>query len=137
MSAEPYILMTPMFLIVEDMLEDAVLITHAIEKCYPKAKIYKAGTLKETYVELEKREHTAIILDLNLPDSTGTGTVEAVREKDPHTPIIAATSLWSSLIADEAKKFGANEVISKLEIMTPQFEKTILSHVMGIDIDID
>ncbi|MDP3920203.1 MAG: response regulator [Candidatus Omnitrophota bacterium] len=71
------------------------------------------GNLTTAERELEGNKFDVILLDLNLPDSSGLETVERVRCKGPGTPIVVLTGHDDVKIGIEAIKKGAQDFLLK------------------------
>lgn len=70
-------------------------------------------TLADAKASLSKKEFDLILLDLNLPDSKGTETIEKVYEKSPSTPIVLLTSIADEKLGVKAIHAGANDYLVK------------------------
>ena len=64
------------------------------------------------------------ITDLQLPDISGLDVLSAIRERDPHSPVIIITAHGSEEVNMEAAKRGAFAVLSK-----PFLPSEVLNHV--------
>lgn len=69
--------------------------------------------LAEGLEAIARQPFDIILLDLSLPDSHGLGTVEAVLESAPMTPIIVLTGLADESTALAAMKAGAQDYLAK------------------------
>jgi DNA-binding response OmpR family regulator len=65
-----------------------------------------------------------IITDLQLPDMSGLDVLSAIRERDPHSPVIIITAHGSDEVNTEAARRGAYVVLSK-----PFLPSEVLNHV--------
>lgn len=68
--------------------------------------------------QLQDGVFDAIVLDLNLPDSTGIDTVEAIQSAAPHLPIVVLTGLEDEDLAAEALNIGAQDYVVKDHLET-------------------
>jgi two-component system sensor histidine kinase UhpB len=73
-------------------------------------------TLMQATALLERREVSAVLLDLRLPDGLGVDCVKAIREAAPHVPVIALTGLDDQILALRCLAAGAQDYISKNEL---------------------
>jgi DNA-binding NtrC family response regulator len=64
------------------------------------------------------------ITDLQLPDMSGLDVLSAIRERDPHSPVIIITAHGSEEVNAEAARRGAFAVLSK-----PFLPSDVLNHV--------
>lgn len=67
----------------------------------------------------------AVLLDLNLPDSTGLETVVQARERNPHVPIVVLTGDDADELALDAMKAGAEDYLCKSELEPKLLARTI------------
>lgn len=81
----------------------------------------------ESYLAVE--EFCVIVLDLFLPDSTGTETYQRARASAPNTPILVLTALENSLLADRLLSAGAEGYFVKGEETKLDFIESIESIV--------
>ena len=71
-----------------------------------------------------------VLLDLDLPDSTGLATVDRVRAAAPHVPIVVLTGLDDAQSGVQAVKRGAQDYLVKGRVDT-----SLLVHCMGFCIE--
>lgn len=69
--------------------------------------------LAETVAVLESDDFDAILLDLNLPDSSGLATLERVAEVAAELPVIVLTATESEEIGVRAVQMGAQDFLVK------------------------
>ena len=114
------------FLVVEDNPADAELIQVMLEGSYHnQADITLATTLQQATSLLNERKFDAILLDLHLPDSSGAATVSAVSKLNPNTAILVLTGTQDESIAVEALSSGAQDYLSKNEVSSTNFSRSI------------
>jgi DNA-binding NtrC family response regulator len=65
-------------------------------------------------VETERPD--AILLDINLPDSTGISTLDCLRQVWPDVPIIMVTGNTDAELARDTLKRGAFDYVMKLDL---------------------
>lgn len=68
-------------------------------------------TLQEALAYVAKTPPAAVVLDLNLPDSEGLHTLEAVRDAAPHVPVVVMTGPGMDGLA--AIRAGADDFVEK------------------------
>ncbi|MFP9193194.1 bacterio-opsin activator domain-containing protein [Natronosalvus vescus] len=83
----------------------------------------------ERSAESEATTTDVVLLDLNLPDSTGLETLSSVLEAAPEVPVIVLTGLQDSDTGIEAISRGAQEYLVKDEVTSPMLVRT-LSHAI-------
>jgi|GEM_PF-502526 len=70
-----------------------------------------------------------VLLDLNLPDSTGLDTLTAVMDCEPVVPVIVLTGVRDNTTGIEAVSRGAQEYLVKDDVTAPLLVRTI-AHAM-------
>lgn len=76
-------------------------------------RVYAAQSLAEARDVLATRRIEAVLLDLNLPDSSGLETVSAIAAACPNLPIVVVSGTEDEDIAIQALSKGAQEYIFK------------------------
>jgi signal transduction histidine kinase len=71
------------------------------------------GSLQKALGHLKNNHVDAMLLDLNLPDSTGLSTIQQARQISPDTPIIVLTGLDDEKIGMEAVHAGVQDYLVK------------------------
>lgn len=101
-------------LIVEDNPQDRELLIFALQEHFKtKAKFREADNLQTAHDYLQRGGVDAVVLDLQLPDSSGMETFERVHLAYPHLPIIVATHNADLELAVSIVQQGAEDVILK------------------------
>lgn len=106
----------PVVLVIEDEPGDAQLIKLQLQEQDAQAyRIVLAGSLKdaETQVNQQRLVPNAILLDLNLPDSTGVATVRRCYQLFPDVPVVVLTGLDDQAATEAAIEAGAEDYLSK------------------------
>lgn len=75
-------------------------------------RVDSVPTLAAARRALDEREYDLVLLDLNLPDSEGVATVEALRPLTP-VPIIVLSGLDSPAVLHEAVAVGSDDYLLK------------------------
>ncbi len=76
-------------------------------------EVTRCASIAQALEDLDKLEIHAVILDLELPDSSGLHTLNAICDPYPAVPIIIMTGTDNDSIALEALKLGAEDYIVK------------------------
>lgn len=105
-------------LLVEDNEADARLCREYLADAPFESALDHASDLAGARKQLQAASYDAIVLDLNLPDSTGIDTVEAVQSAAPHLPIVVLTGLEDEELASEALNVGAQDYVVKDHLET-------------------
>ena len=78
-----------------------------------------ASSLKDGLAMLDDRHIDVVILDLNLPDSTGIETLEKVRENRLYQPVVIYSGIEDEELALSAVTKGAQDYLFKGQIQQP------------------
>lgn len=101
-------------LLVEDNQGDAFLIEDHLEEFASFSyELIKVETLSEALCQLNNRSFDVILLDLELPDSSGINTFSNLHNNSPMVPIIILTGLNDKKIGTHAAKAGARAFLVK------------------------
>jgi uncharacterized membrane protein/AmiR/NasT family two-component response regulator len=102
-------------LVVEDNADDRKLFRYMLESRFSTevVRIQEAHTLEKALDVLCQGGIDCIILDLNLPDSTGKATFTQLHERYYHIPIIVMTHTKDRQLAIEMVQSGASDYIFK------------------------
>ena len=102
-------------LIVEDSPSDRGLLHYMLESRFPKevSQFHEVSTLTKALEVLENQDIDCIILDLQLPDSTGRNTFLRLYERHFHIPIIVMTHNKDRQLAIDMVQAGASDFIIK------------------------
>jgi len=75
---------------------------------------------------LSKERPKILLLDIKMPGMNGMETLKAIRERGDDVKVIMITAINDIATAQEAKKCGAAEYITK-PLVLEQLEKTVLT----------
>lgn len=104
-------------LLIEDEPDAAKLVQYVLSKgTAPKLAVDWAPDLRSGLERLARREFEAILLDLNLPDSSGFETFARVRQQTAEGAVIVLTAQEDEALALQAVRSGADEYLIKSEI---------------------
>lgn len=117
-------------LLVEDDPGDAKLVElHAARIHDLIIRFRKASTLAEAEQHLKSDGIQAVLLDLGLPDSTGTDSVKRMTQAAGDRPVIVLTGLADSHTVSRVLEEGAQDYLLK-DLLTPELlRKTLLYSV--------
>jgi CheY-like chemotaxis protein len=115
---------TPILLI-EDNAEDASLIKGYLEDVGFKYELYHTETLYEGIELIHKTPIEIVLLDLNLPDSSGFKTITSYLEKSADVPVIVITSMNNEIIGNQAVKAGAQDFLIKGQFDSKIFGRSV------------
>ncbi|MFE4856740.1 PP2C family protein-serine/threonine phosphatase [Streptomyces sp. NPDC056670] len=99
--------------LIEDDLADAVLVEELLLDTGLRFELTTCASLAEARTELALHTADCILLDLHLPDVSGTKAVAAVRAAAPHTAVIVLTGLSEAQAGSDAMAAGAQDYLVK------------------------
>jgi two-component system cell cycle sensor histidine kinase/response regulator CckA len=102
-------------LLVEDDDFYANILRASLASATPKVEVERCGTFAEASALLGTGRFDAVLLDLNLPDSSGAETIERTLALAPGIPIVVLTSTSDSEAALSAVQHGAQDYLVKNE----------------------
>ena len=101
-------------LLVEDSESDATLLKEEIlQSDTGDHRIEIAGSLHKAINFFKNSDFDAVLLDLNLPDSSGLDTVRYLRSLQPDVPIVVLTGFEDEKTGIEAVRMGAQDYLVK------------------------
>lgn len=104
-------------LLVEDEPDAAKLVQYVLSKGgAPRIALDWAPDLHTGLERLAARDFEAVLLDLNLPDSTGFDTFARIRQQTPDGAVIVLTAQEDEALALQAVRSGADEYLIKSDI---------------------
>jgi len=103
-------------LLIEDDPGDALLIGEMLELQEYKVRPVVAERLSEGINYVQQHHFDVVLLDMNLPDSSGLPTMTRLLEAAPNIPIIVLTGLSDESFGIEAVKLGAQDYLIKGDI---------------------
>jgi len=90
-----------------------------------KYQLISAETLKEGIEQIKRNDFILILLDLNLPDSSGKQTFDTVVDYTGNTPVVLVSGLQYVELSLALIKEGAQDYIIKPDLNSTLLEKTI------------
>jgi signal transduction histidine kinase len=113
-------------LLIEDNPGDARLIREMLRDARDAVFVLETCTnLADGIGALHKRRYDVILLDINLPDSSGTSTVQRLLQEHPANAVVVLTGFDDQEIAVEALKAGAQDYLVKDETNTNLLVRSI------------
>lgn len=104
-------------LLIEDEPDAAKLIQYVLSKgSAPKLSVAWAADLRSGLQRLSEADFNAVLLDLNLPDSSGFETFARVRQQAADQAVIVLTAQEDEALALQAVRSGADEYLIKSDI---------------------
>ncbi|MFH0974277.1 MAG: ATP-binding protein [Spirochaetota bacterium] len=102
--------------LLHDMFSSSIKYTYIVEH---------AETLSSAISKLDTKDFDAILLDLNLPDSTNLHTLQVINQKRPGIPIVVITGAYTNEIGPKAISLGAQDYLVKGDFNANLLEKSI------------
>jgi PAS domain S-box-containing protein len=114
-------------LLVEGDLSSCRFVKQTLSDCSKTVKFHTetAKDLAAAIQILNCKPFDIILLDLQLPDSSGINTVKRIRASNPHIPIIVITELADEEIGVQAIKNGADDYLVKGKIFKDVLGRSI------------
>jgi serine phosphatase RsbU (regulator of sigma subunit) len=100
-------------LLIEDDAGDALLVEEYLADTTLSVELQWAQTLADGMAKLARRVPDCVLLDLHLPDASGTGAVRALQTACPGAAVIVLTGLAESSAGAEAVAAGAQDYLVK------------------------
>ncbi|MFJ7128577.1 PP2C family protein-serine/threonine phosphatase [Streptomyces sp. NPDC098101] len=112
-------------LLIEDDLGDALLVEELLHDTGLRFELTTRTTLAEARAELAGTSIDCILLDLHLPDVSGTDAVTTVRAMAPHTAVIVLTGLAEAQAGPDAMAAGAQDYLVKGKVEADLLHRTV------------
>ena len=113
-------------LIVEDDQVDLQATVRLLQKSNQSVKIQAANSIADARSLLESTsEIDLVLLDLNLPDSSGVKSVEEIRDCCSDVPIVVLTGTDAPKSVEACLLAGAEDVVDKNDLSVHQLERVI------------
>ncbi len=112
-------------LVIEDNAGDAEIVQAYLRKSSMVHEQTNVATLEQAKWTLSEQSFDAIMVDLNLPDSTGVATVEAVVAAAKGVPVVAMTGTKSEKLGLQCIEAGAQDFIAKSDFNALSLERSI------------
>ena len=104
-------------LLVEDNEADARLIREALDEAIVKpGQVSHVHRLAEALAAVATEDFDVILFDLSLPDGRGLNTIEQLRAKAPHIPLVVLTGVDDEGLALMSLQLGAQDYLVKGQI---------------------
>ncbi|MDY7039864.1 MAG: PAS domain S-box protein, partial [Chloroflexota bacterium] len=100
-------------LYVDDYPLDRELVRDALEREHGDFHLTEAASRQEFEARLAEGNYDVVLSDFNILGFEGLQVLDAIRAKDPGTPVMIVTGTGSEEIAVEAMKRGANDYVIK------------------------
>lgn len=123
-------LSTARILYVEDNQTDYALFSSMLEEhSEGRLQVQGAERLSEALRHLEQNHFSAVLLDLNLQDISGTQTVRILHDTHPRLPIVVFTGQQEDTLEQDAFASGAQEFLVKGQHSAEQIEHSLAQSI--------
>jgi two-component system nitrogen regulation response regulator GlnG len=97
------------------LIDDEPVIQHAFRKAFhpPDYETVTARTAADGLAALAARNPDVVVLDVNLPDSSGLQTFDRIKQSNARVPVILVTGRGTTELAIQAMKRGAFDYLPK------------------------
>jgi two-component system response regulator AtoC len=97
------------------LIDDEPVIQHAFRKAFhpPEYETLTARTAAEGLAHFAARKPDVVVLDVNLPDSSGLQTFDRIKQLDARVPVLLVTGHGTTELAIQAMKRGAFDYLPK------------------------
>ncbi|MCX5409166.1 fused response regulator/phosphatase [Streptomyces sp. NBC_00335] len=112
-------------LLIEDDEADALLVEELLHDTELRFELTTSTSLADAHSALAARTVDCILLDLHLPDVSGTDAVTTVRAMAPHTAVIVLTGLSEKQAGSEAMAAGAQDYLVKGKVEADLLRRTV------------
>ena len=113
-------------LLLEDNPGDVLLIAEMLkEEAAARFELSSAARLADGIKRLSEQAFDAVLLDLNLPDSSGIDTARSLKQNAPNLPIVILTALSDEAMALAALRIGMEDYLVKGQITGALLEHSL------------
>jgi serine phosphatase RsbU (regulator of sigma subunit) len=122
-AGTPALVEDPVILLVEDDDGDALLVRELMSDGLPAARIRWARSLGEALVEAKRAD--CVLLDLGLPDTSGTEGIALLLEAAEHLAVVVLTGADSEAMGAAALASGAQDYLVKGRVDSDSLARSI------------
>ncbi len=112
-------------LLIEDSNTDALLIRSHLKKADAAFDLRREERLDTGLAHLDRGDTDVVLLDLNLPDSSGLDTFRSVHRQAMHLPIVILSGQEDVQLAVDAVALGAQDYLPKGEVSRSSLSRSI------------
>ena len=105
--------MSATVLLVDDEEPIRELAERTIGESHPHLELTTLASPDEALAHLERGSVDCVVTDYSMPGTDGLAFLEAIRERDPHLPVVFFTGRGSEALASEAITAGVTDYIRK------------------------
>lgn len=93
------------------------------------------NTLAEGVRRLREDTYDVVLLDLKLPDSSGSATLEQVQAADPRVPVVVLSGAYGEEHAPRLAEMGAKDYVSKDDLSPKLLLRAIRMSILARQLD--
>jgi len=113
-------------LVVEDSEVDSLIIKRFLLRSHaPRFQLKICQYIRDAVEALRLDEYDALLLDMGLPDGSGLGLIDVVREANSTIPIVIMTGNEDDELAISALRRGAQDYVLKQDLSTDQLRRAL------------
>ncbi len=112
-------------LLVEDDMAFAAVVAALVRSAYPEAVVFAVETLEAAKRIVSETDLELVITDLDIPDSAGLDTAQAVLEMVNRTPVVVLTGNAEDDLGAAAIRAGAQDYLVKDDLDRRTLQRTI------------
>lgn len=113
-------------LVIEDNPADVALIKEYLYQSTQQIfTVHEADTLQSAITLLTHHDFDVVLLDLQLPDSSGLETMRKIINELPETPVVILSGLKDENIAVQAVRYGAQDYLDKQHLSSVTLIKSL------------
>ena len=112
-------------LLVEDDADDFLITSRILAKINKTVTIDEASSLQQATRQLDQNPYDVVLLDLELPDSSGIETARHVMGVRKNTPVIVLSGTSDPAVAKACKELGVDAYASKNDLSAHELERTV------------
>ncbi len=113
-------------LLVEDDRGDAILVEELVADAFTEAEVVWVASISEAHQYLATARPSCVLLDMNLPDSTGTEALGHITAVDSTIPIVVLTGLADEHFGVSAVASGAQDYLVKGHVEPDMLRRAVL-----------
>ncbi len=115
-------------LIVDDDIAHRTMLRILLDWDY---EIFEADDGSTAIEKLVDNSFDLVIMDIRMPKVSGLEALDTIKTLKPAIPVVMMTAYWSDQVADEARKKGAFDYLSKpfdFDRLRQTIERAIICH---------
>ncbi len=112
---------TTRVLLVEENPDDALLVQEVLDHSFTRFPVTWVSTLTDAVNFLAQNEVDVVLLDLMLPESQGTDTIDTLRQTAPAVPIVVLTDAEGGELDAAGRRHGVRSLLAKAHLQAKDY----------------